>query len=194
MSPYFIIPLLLGVIVLAIFVCFSDFKYRRIPNKYLITSLVFAASIYFIVAFYMPFGAMARGFLMAVLGFVMGGLFLLPPYYLKQVGAGDVKLMMVFGFSLGPKGILLTLLNGAIVGGIWALILAWRLGGLSHMVYNLKFMARSAYLTGFKEMGWDLRSDKAIKMPYGVALSIGAISIAVWQLYIQYQRVMGIPL
>jgi len=190
MSSYFIIALLSGLIVLSVAVSISDFRVRRIPNQYLLYALIYALFIFIAMALELPFKGVAKGFLFSIFGFLIGGLFLLPPYMLKQVAAGDVKLMMVFGFYLGPKGIIFALLNGAVVGGIWALVLAWQLGGLSHMVYNLKFMARSAYLTGFKEMGWDLRSEKAIKMPYGVALSIGAIIVAVWQIYIQVHKII----
>lgn len=192
MNSYYIIALLLGLIVLSVAVSISDFKFRRIPNQYLLYALIYALFIFIAMALELPLKGVAKGFLFSILGFVIGGLFLLPPYLLKQVAAGDVKLMMVFGFYLGPKGVIFALLNGAIIGGIWALVLAWQLGGLSHMVYNLKFMARSAYLTGFREMGWDLRSEKAIKMPYGVALSIGAILVAVWQIYIQTQKILAV--
>lgn len=188
--PLFVVALLSGLILLSIAVSITDFKYRRIPNQYLLIALVFAVAVYLAMGTVLPIKDVFKGVLFAILGFLIGGLLLLPPYMLKQVAAGDVKLMMVFGFYLGPKGIILALLNGAIVGGIWALVLAWQIGGLSHMLYNLKFMARSAYLTGFKELGWDLRNQEAVKMPYGVALSIGAISVALWQIFIRLQPFM----
>jgi prepilin peptidase CpaA len=193
MPSYYIVALLTGLIVLSVAVSISDFKFRRIPNKYLLWGLVYAVLVFVAMTFTMPIKDVGKGFLFSFMGFLLGGVFLLPSYLLKQVAAGDVKLMMVFGFYLGPKGIIFALLNGALIGGIWALVLAWQLGGLGHMLYNLKFMARSAYLTGFKEMGWDLRSEKAIKMPYGVALSIGAILVAIWQLYIHIGRLLGVP-
>lgn len=192
MISYYIIALLVGLILLSVAVSISDFKFRKIPNQYLLNALVFALLVFVAMAFSMPIKDIFKGFLFAIMGFFIGGLFLLPSYLLKQVAAGDVKLMMVFGFYLGPKGVIFALLNGAIIGGIWALVLAWQLGGLSHLMYNLKFMARSAYLTGFKEMGWDLRSEKALKMPYGVALSAGASLVAFWQLYIHVGRLMGV--
>ena len=60
--------------------------------------------------------------------------------------------------------------------------LSWRSGGLRQAFFNLRMMARSAWLTGFKELHWDLRSAGAVTMPYGVALSAGAILVALWQL------------
>lgn len=192
MFSYFIITLLVGLLVLAVTVSISDYKYRRIPNKYLLSALVFALVVFLSMFFFFPFKQVALGLLRNLMGLLVGCFLLLPAYFIRQVAAGDVKLMMVFGFFLGPKGILLALLNGAIIGGLWALVIAWQQGGLGNVFYNIKFMARSAYLTGFKEMGWDLRNEKAIKMPYGVALSIGAALVAIWQIYIHVGKVYDI--
>lgn len=187
---HFVIMLLTGVLVLSGFVAVSDYKYRRIPNKYLLIATFYVISIFVAMFFFFPPLQVLKGFFMSVLGMMIGGLVLYPPYRIKQVGAGDVKLMMVFGLFMGARGIILTLLIGAILGGIWALVLAWKHGGVRHMWYNIKYMARSAYLTGFQEMGWDLKSDGAIKMPYGVALCGGAALVAIEQLHLQYHKLL----
>lgn len=187
---HFVVLLLTGLLTLCAFVSFSDYKYRRIPNKYLLIASCYALFIFFTMLFYLPVDQVFKGFLMSILGIIIGGLFLYPAYMLKQVGAGDVKLMMVFGLFMGPKGTILTILIGAMIGGVWALALAWKHGGLKHMWYNMKFMAKSAYLSGFQDMGWDLKSEKAIKMPYGVALSAGAAVIAIEQLNLQYHKLV----
>lgn len=185
---HFVIMLLAGLLVLCAFVAVSDYKYRRIPNKYLAVAITYALCVFVSMMFYLPTSGVLRGFLMSVLGVVMGWLFLYPAYKLKQVGAGDVKLVMVFGLFMSMRGVILAVLIGAMIGGVWALFLAWRHGGLGHMWYNMKFMARSAYLTGFKDMGWDLKSEKAIKMPYGVALCGGAAIIAIEQMHVHIQK------
>jgi len=188
---HFVILLLTGVLVLSGFVAVSDYKYRRIPNSYLLIATTYALSIFIAMFFFLPPFQVFRGFLMSILGLVIGGLFLYPAYMIKQVGAGDVKLMMVFGLFMGARGTILTILIGAMIGGLWALVLAWKHGGLKHMWYNMKYMAKSAYLTGFKDMGWDLKSDGAIKMPYGVALCAGASLIAIEQLHLQYHKLLA---
>lgn len=191
---YFIIALLVGVIVLSFFVSFYDFKYRRIPNKLLLTGLVYGVLVFVCMAFFIPLNIVFKGFLFGLIGLMAGGVFLYVPYKYKQVGAGDVKLVMVFGLLLGFKGVILSILVGAIIGGIWALGLAWRNGGLHHMWYNMKYMARSMYLSGFKEMSWDLRSEGAVTMPYGVALSTGAVLIALQQMQIQYEKLIQLSM
>lgn len=187
---HFVLALLLGLIILCVFVSISDFKYRRIPNKYLLWATLYALSIFALMFIFLPAGQVAKGFFMSFMGVLLGGLFLYPPYKLKQVGAGDVKLAMVFGLFLSMKGVILSILIGAMIGGVWALGLAWKYGGLAHMWYNMKYMAKSVYLSGFKDMGWDLKSEGAVTMPYGVALCIGAVIIAVEQVFIHYQKII----
>lgn len=185
---HFVIMLLTGLLVMCGFVAISDYRHRRIPNKYLIVAATYALCIFASMLFYLPASAVLRGFMMSVMGMVLGGLFLYPSYMIKQVGAGDVKLVMVFGLFMGMRGVILTVLIGAMIGGLWALCLAWKHGGLGHMWYNMKFMARSAYLTGFKDLGWDLKSANAIKMPYGVALCGGATLVAIEQLHLHIHK------
>ena len=188
----FILALLAGVVVLSAVVAVHDFRTRRIPNRVLLTGISYALLVFVAMAFFIPISQVLKGLLFSLFGVALGGLFLYPPYRLKQVGAGDVKLMMVYGLFLGPKGVILALLYGAMVGGIWALGLAWKIGGIGHLWHNLKFMARSVYLSGFKDMGWDLRSEGAIAMPYGVALSVGAILVTLWQFKIHVGRLLGV--
>lgn len=192
-SEYFVIALLVGSILLSACVAVSDFKFRRIPNQYLFVGVLYFFVIFAAMLLFLPLGHVLKGFAFSLIGFLIGGLFLYPAYKLKQVGAGDVKFMMVLGLLMGPKGVILALLLGAMVGGVWALILAWRIGGLKHLWYNMQFMAKSAYLSGFKDMGWDLRSQGAVAMPYGVALAAGAILIALQQLNLYYGYLQQTP-
>lgn len=189
---HFIFALLFGSIILGIFVSIQDYQHRRIPNQYLIWAISYVVLIFIGMAFFIPISLALRGFMMSVFGFLLGGIFLFPSYAAKQVAAGDVKLLMVYGLFFGPKGVVFTLLIGAMVGGVWALALACKTGGIAHMWYNIKFMARSVYLSGCKDMGWDLKSDGAIKMPYGVALSAGAAIVATDQLILKYQQIFAV--
>jgi len=176
------LALLPAVALLGLVVSWTDLRARRIPNVALAIALAYACIAYTVYAWsagWVP-GLRALGF--ALLGMLLGFALLYPAYAVRQVGAGDVKLMMVFGFFLGPIGGVLALFTGALVGGAWALVLSWRHGGLRQVFANLRNMARAAYASGFREMSWDLRSAGAVTMPYGVALSAGAIAVAGWQL------------
>lgn len=184
-----VVGLLSVLLLLCAFVSVSDFKYRRIPNQYLLIAVASTLGLFVMASMVLPVALLIKAFFFGLLGALMGGTFLYIPYQLKQVGADDVKLVMVFGFLLGMKGVVLSILIGAMIGGIWALLLAYKFGGLSQMWHNMKFMARSVYLSGGKTMGWDLRSDGVITMPYGVALSMGASVIAIEQLTLHLTQV-----
>jgi prepilin peptidase CpaA len=184
-NTVFAYSMLGGLLVLALLVSICDFRMRRIPNYLLAIAMAYAVGLFISLGYLEGFSLISRGLVMSLLGMALGWFFLILPYRLRQVGAGDVKLLMVFGFFLGPLGVILALLNGAIIGGIWALVLSWRHGGFKKLWDNMVFMWRSAWLSGFKEMSWDLRSAGAVTMPYGVALSAGAALVAIWQLWIR---------
>jgi len=61
------------------------------------------------------------GFGVALAGAAAGYGLMLPLHWMGSTGAGEVKLMAVFGTLLGPAGILAAGTFGAIAGAIWAL-------------------------------------------------------------------------
>ena len=70
---HFVILLLTGLLVLCGFVAVSDYKYRRIPNSYLKVATYYALFIFAAMFIYLPAGQVLRGFLMSLLGLVIGG-------------------------------------------------------------------------------------------------------------------------
>lgn len=186
MDQHLVAALIAGLLITALLASVWDWRQQRIPNGLLLASLAYALAILALVALQAPdWRAVLRVFTFPLVGMSLCGVVLFPPYRWRQVAAGDLKLAMVFGFYLGPLGGMVAILNGALVGGIWALWLAWRHGGLGNAWRNMKLMAESAYVSGFKELGWDLRRAEAVVMPYGVALSTGAASVGIWQLWLR---------
>lgn len=182
----YVLLMLIGVIVLSIAVSLSDYQTRKIPNRYLLIAMAYASSMMLYFAFEEGWAFLGMAIRNGLFGVLIGFALLIPGYFLKQVAAGDVKLMMVFGFFLGPLGATLALVFGAMIGGLWALVIAWQQGGLGNLFRNIKYMWNSMWLSGFKEMTWDLRSDGALKMPYGVALGAGAIIVSAWQIWLHF--------
>lgn len=171
-----------GLAALGVAVAWSDFTRQKIPNVFLLLALAYAACVLGWFSLQAGSAFLLRGLGFSLFGMVIGTLMLLPALFTRQVAPGDVKFMMVIGFFLGPLGAVFALLNGALVGGLWALAIAWRHGGLRHALHNIRLMWHSGWLSGFRELGWDLRSAGAIRMPYGVALAAGAWSVIAWQL------------
>lgn len=171
-----------GLAVLGAAVAWSDLRTRRIPNAWLLVGLVYAFAVLTVHTWPGGFGLWWRAVGYGLLGMVLGLGLSWPALYARQLAPGDVKFLMVIGFFLGPIGAVFALLNAALVGGVWALWLSARHGGLRHALANLRYMGRSLYLSGGRTIGWDLRSAGAVRMPYGVALAAGAGLVIAWQL------------
>ena len=92
----------LGIITLLIIVIVSDIKYLIIPDELLIVSIL-----YFLIISFIGYGlvptvkSLLSGIFLFSLMFVV---MLLGNYFLKKesLGGGDVKMMFIFGFLLGP--------------------------------------------------------------------------------------------
>jgi prepilin peptidase CpaA len=103
MSPVLIKPLL---ITLAVITIWTDGRQHKIYNKVLLP-------FFFIALLIQP--------IIGLEGAALGFLFLLLPYLFGGIGAGDVKLLAVYGALLGPHLIITAFFYGAILGGLVAL-------------------------------------------------------------------------
>ena len=56
----------------------------------------------------------------AAIGGVLGFVMMLPGHVLGGTGAGDVKLVAALGTLLGPAGVFMAVLYGAVAGGVLA--------------------------------------------------------------------------
>lgn len=87
-----------------------DMRERRIPN-WLTTAGVAAGVVLHWKA--------------ALLGLGLALLVMMVPFFMRAVGAGDVKLMTAVGALAGPKGFLFIAVFSAVAGGVMALYLTW---------------------------------------------------------------------
>jgi prepilin peptidase CpaA len=151
----------------------SDIRTGRIPNW-----LVFGGALYALVynAFYPPYPR-DIGILFALGGLAVGLAALLPAYFLRVMGAGDVKLMAMVGAFLGTWATVAAVLATLIAGGVLAVALAHRSSHLIRMLHNVAMMFRGTMLTfatgvsGLTIQG----GSSAGRMPYGVAIALGTI-------------------
>ena len=144
-----------------------DLKYQKIPNFLTFPSMIIGIAGAFLYAG-MP------GLYFSLAGTAVGFFLLLIPYSAGGMGAGDVKLMMAVGSFLGPKGIFVTFLFTALVGGMYALlfilsspaILKFYLSKLGFLI--LKIFRISPYMVP------PVIEDKGKpKLCYGVAITLG---------------------
>lgn len=148
-----VLPLLITV-----WISWSDLKTRTIPN-FITLSAALAGLIYNLTV--SGWGGLADG----VLGLLMGFGFLILPYILGGMGAGDVKALAALGAWLGPMDTLMLFCYMAIAGGVMALgVLIWR-GLFWQRILNLVLTQdKISALTP---------AQKTPGIPYGVAMALG---------------------
>jgi len=144
-----------------------DIRFKRIPNWLTFSSMIVALS-------YHVISGGVEGLLFSLGGAAAGMAILIIPYFMRGMGAGDVKLVGVVGAFLGVGKMLLALLWTALVGGLYAIVL------LICCVY-LKRTPRPYLSAAYPYKGLEdalAPSGATAKKPslcYGVAIAIGTM-------------------
>jgi prepilin peptidase CpaA len=158
-----------------------DLRARRIPNWLCATGFLCGFALQ--TALFQWPGARD-----AALGTGLALLIYVPLFALRAVGGGDVKLMAAVGSITGPKGWIAIFLITALVGGVMALVLIAVKGRTRRTLRNVGILLTE--LAHFRaphrvEPELDVWSDKALRLPHGVAIAAGAL------LYLAYSVAIG---
>jgi prepilin peptidase CpaA len=129
--------------------CFTDLRYRKIPNVALVVTATYGLIVSFL-------GIGQVGISDALLGFLVGLLVFSFPYYKAWLGAGDVKLMAVLGIYLGPSLTMTAAVYSMLAGGVLALIYSLQQAQFKKLLGNLR-----EFKTGNQQM------------PYACAIFLG---------------------
>ena len=171
---YYIIIFLSIILIVAAVI---DVRVKKIPNVITFPT-IFAMMVYHILTngwqgLFFSFGGMALGIAIFFVPYLMGGM-----------GAGDVKLMGAVGATIGPKGVFFASLSTAIAGGLYALIIL-----LINRKYAKDFISRNgttlktlAFTGQFIPIAAD-KSEKKLKLCYGIAIAIGTFSYIMLEFY-----------
>jgi prepilin peptidase CpaA len=92
------------------------------------------------------------------------------------MGGGDVKLMAAVATCAGPSHVVGILITTALVGGIFAIVLALVSGRLRQTLLNVVTLLShhsSAGLTPHPDLNLD--NSRALRLPYGIAIGAGTI-------------------
>jgi prepilin peptidase CpaA len=147
---------LVGVLALA---SLSDVRTRRIPNALTVPSIVLG-----LVLGGVLFGT--DGLVNSAQGLGLGMAIFFPLFFLRWMGAGDVKLMMAIGALKGPEFVFFACLWSAVFGGglaVYGLMRARRMGlALAHMYYS-KLMPQVG------------GSFMLTRIPYAPAIALGTL-------------------
>ena len=146
-----------------------DLRTRRIPNLLTGFSILFGLLLHLILGGWSQLGWSAAA---AVIG---GGVFLV--FYLAGgMGGGDVKLMSAVACISGYHSVMELLLSTAIMGGIFALLLALVRGKLKQTLQNIGALLvhhRIAGLTPHPEL--NLKNARTLRLPYAIAIAAGCL-------------------
>ena len=153
---------------LGIAVTYTDVRYRRIPNKLVLATLISGLLLNGI------FGGL-QGLLLSAGGFALafGLMFML--HLFGAMGAGDVKLFAAIGSVVGISLVLPTYLVVAVTGGVLAVCkMLYARSARKTLIGVLQFFV--GLLPGGQVPRFEAAaSDRRYTIPYGVAITLGSL-------------------
>jgi prepilin peptidase CpaA len=176
---------LLSLVVLLLAAAWCDQRSHRIPNPLVFGGAILGLVLNGLLPQGFGFNSVVPGGLglwEALQGLGLGLAVLLPLYWLRAMGAGDVKLMAMVGAFLGPGQVLGALLCTFLIGGVMALTITLRAGAMLRLLENMKLLLIDGVVkvsTGQVPTVDDL-PESVGKMPYAVAIAIGTLGYMVW--------------
>jgi prepilin peptidase CpaA len=152
---------------MATMITYMDVRYRRIPNKLVLVTLVGGLAIN-------TFFSAWNGLLNSMEGLALAFGLMLLLHLFGTMGAGDVKLFAAIGAVVGSSLVLRTLLIVAITGGVLAIckmVYARRVSatmiGVAHFFYGL--------LPGQTVPRFNIPDDQSYTLPYAVPICFGSL-------------------
>ena len=159
-SAAFLIPL-------AVIISYYDVCYRRIPNPFVLATLVTGILIN---AF---FGGL-NGALASIGGCFIGFALMFVLHVFGAMGAGDVKLFAAIGALTGASLVLPTFLIVTLTGGVLGVASMIRAGQLKFTMMRV-FQILIGLLPGYKVPRFPVPVDRRYTIPYGVAITFGSL-------------------
>ena len=159
---------------LAVIITYYDVRYRRIPNAFVLATLVGGLAANAIFAGFAGVRESLGGCLIAFsLMFIM--------HIFGAMGAGDVKLFAAIGSVVGASLVLPTLFVVVMTGGVLGVVSMVRAGAVRTTLQRV-LMILVGLLPGWRMPRFAVPADRRHTIPYGVAITLGSlISLAVFR-------------
>lgn len=151
----------------------TDITTRRIPNV-----LTFGAAAGALLVRGMLFGT--AGVIDAGAGWLTGFLIVFPLFFVRGLGAGDVKLVAALGAWVGPVDAVWLALYASMCGGVVGVGYALARGYLRTAFSNMVTIGNHWRTTGFKPVpGLTLENADSLKLPYAIPILLGTL-VTLW--------------
>jgi len=173
MSPSLMASLVL-LVPLAIIIIYYDVRYRRIPNAYVLATLISGLTINTL------FGGLS-GAVSSLGGCALAFLLIFVLHVFGAMGAGDVKLFSALGAVMGAHLVLPTFVVVVLMGGVIALFSVVRAGVVTTTMHRV-LQIFCGFLPGWEMPRFSVPADRRYTVPYGVAITLGGlISVAIFR-------------
>jgi prepilin peptidase CpaA len=157
---FFLIPL-------AVLVIYYDVRYRRIPNAFVLATLISGLTLN------IAMGGLNGG-LNSLGGCVLAFILMFMLHVFGAMGAGDVKLFAAIGSVIGAQLVLPTFVVVVLTGGVLALVSILRSGVFGTTMHRV-LQILVGLLPGWQMPKFTVPADRSHTIPYGVAITIGTI-------------------
>ena len=152
---------------LAVVIIYHDVRYRRIPNPFVLATLISGLTINFAIGGW-------NGALNSIGGCVLAFILMFILHVFGAMGAGDVKLFAAIGSVLGAHLVLPTFVVVVLTGGLLGLVIVLRSGAFKTTCLRV-LQIFVGLLPGWQMPKFSVPADRRLTVPYGVAITIGAI-------------------
>jgi prepilin peptidase CpaA len=168
-----IIPTAVLLIPLAVIISYYDVRYRRIPNAFVLATLIAGLAMNTIFQG-------VPGVLASLGGCLIGFFLMFLLHIFGAMGAGDVKLFAAVGAVMGASLVLPTFVVVVVTGGLLALVATLRAGMLRTTLHRV-VQILAGLLPGWEMPRFPVPADRRYTIPYGVAITFGSlISLAIF--------------
>ena len=159
---------------LAVVITYYDARYRRIPNAFVLATLIAGLSINSII------GGLP-GALASLGGCALAFALMFMLHIFGAMGAGDVKLFAAIGSVVGASLVVPTFLVVVLTGGALAVVTMFRAGTVKETLWRVVQIV-VGFLPGWEMPRFSVPAERRYTIPYGVAITLGSlISLALFR-------------
>lgn len=159
---------------LAVVITYYDARYRRIPNAFVLATLIAGLSVNSIING-------TQGALASLGGCALAFALMFMLHIFGAMGAGDVKLFAAIGSLVGTSLVVPTFFVVVLTGGVLAVVTMFRAGTVRETLWRV-VQIFVGFLPGWEMPRFSVPAERRHTIPYGVAITLGSlISLALFR-------------